>query len=287
MLFKGQAFIRHLLLLPILVVLVTLTDAKIVIASATIGFMSFSLIMGFSVKRLPIKLLSFSLGVFVAYLFSWGVESIKQSATYEFVAINYIENEFSKKPLFIDRSINQFMIDDPVHWYLGVGPGQFGSLANEILSSDVLYTSKSYHVPLASTWTKMYMSDVGDRAFREEIHGNHSFVLSNYYSGMMAVKNESGLIGFLLFCTVCLAVIFGLVKSSVVGGNSVKVIGLRVMLGTIFIGVVTFSTVDPTFEMSQLMNPLLLLVALMTATSFQQSPGNVPVIPPKTRGAQK
>jgi hypothetical protein len=175
----------------------------------------------------------------------------------------YVENSFSEKVKFYDISFNEFKNKDLIYWITGVGPGEFGSKANEILSSDILYNPTFLHLPFHSSWTKIYLNEFNSEFFRDEIHKNYSFILSTYYSSFLAIKNELGLIGLLIFLTM----IFSIVKNLFISMKSFNREDHLILLtlAIALISLVFFSFFDVVFEERRLMFPLMLYVGIIKA----------------------
>jgi len=251
-----------------MVLLLILTDAKIATLSSVLGCVIFFAVARFRSggwrRRLQITAVSFAVCILV---FRYGLPEFRRSLEYELVVANYVEGGFSKKPGFFDASIRRLKHDNPLIWYFGAGPGQFGSVANELLSADVIYSPRSYHLPFSSSWTKRYMDNVSDEEFFEGIHAARSFVLSTYYSSLVAIKNELGLVGFGLFVSVVVSLLLELARSmGVTLGTPCRNFqekGIKFGLGVIFVGAFVFSAVDPTYENAQLINPLMFLLAFI------------------------
>lgn len=175
----------------------------------------------------------------------------------------YVENSFSEKVQFYNISFNEFKKNDFIYWVIGVGPGEFGSKANEIMSSDIFYNPTFLHLPFHSSWSKDYMHTFNSEFFRDEIHKNYSFVLSTYYSSFLAIKNELGLIGLLIF----IMMIFEIVKNLFISMKSFNKEDHLILLtlAIALIALVFFSFFDVVFEERRLMFPLMLFIGIIVA----------------------
>lgn len=194
--------IVNILVLILILLIIGYTDSKTYIAflllAVAILLPSLFLKLGFVSK---LKALSILFAGFVIFygIYRNNVQVVEDALDLGKVVVRqYFVNEYSKKVGFYNSSIEELWAEEKAYWLFGVGGGEFGSRGAEVLSADVLYKPTYPSFYFSSRWVNEYMTGLHSKEFFEEIK-QQSFLLSVYYSEIIAIKNETGLVGFLVF----------------------------------------------------------------------------------------
>lgn len=206
----------NIFILVFILLVIGYTDSKTYIAflllAVAILLPSLFLKFGFVSKLKALSILA--AGFVILYgIYRNNVQVVEDASDLgKLVVKQYYENEYSKKVGFFNSSIEGLWAEEKAYWLFGVGGGEFGSRGAEVLSADELYkpTFPSFH--FSSRWVQEYMTGLHSKEFFEEIK-QQSFLLSVYYSEIIAIKNETGLIGFLVFVIFIVIVIKKLLRN--------------------------------------------------------------------------
>lgn len=265
-----------------------LTDAKTVYLVQALGFLLFLLlILAKSLKHkyayLPkIKIARYAtLGLSALMLLPiLGQAYVRfamnnpEADLYEIVG-NYLLDDFhafgedhisNQKAVLYNRVFSVMKSDDEWLWWIGTGPGTFGSRAANTLAYDVLYKESQKIPPIippvSSPWTKKYLGDLMTKEL-VEIVLFRSAVLASPVSGIVALKAELGWLGLFLFLFFVIAIASRLIPGK---GNPTQQFSSQ-LAGIFWLMIPLLMVFDNYQEKPIITFPLILLTAVTLQSS--------------------
>ena len=198
---KERSFV-YLVLLCFMTFFLYLCDAKAIVLSAFLAVILasvFSLFFAGKWQAIVYRPLSFF--VLTIFILVFSVVGIPSQVAEFFEIYLYGELSSSKYRLYVSVW-NEMLFDSPFNWLFGVGPGELGSRASNMLSGDVLWKKEGGLATLlpvfSSAWTREYMDGLVTSEVMKYI-GNVSAILTYPYAGFISIKAELGLLGLFIF----------------------------------------------------------------------------------------
>lgn len=198
-----------------------------------------------------------------------------EADVYEIVG-NYLLDDYhsfsedhisNQKAVLYKRVFSSMRQEEELLWWVGTGPGTFGSRAANTLAYDVLYkeTQKipSFIPPVSSPWTRKYLGDLMTQDL-VEIVLFRSAVLASPVSGIVALKAELGWPGFILFLLAILAFSFSLIPGK---GNFLNRANSQ-MISIYWLLLPLLMIFDNYQEKPVITFPLILLTAVLLQSSY-------------------